>query len=122
MSAERPRDSKVGPVGSAGAAATSAVGAIASTASTAGELPSVCAAMLSNGLGVKLEVMSILKTGNKASAPIGIPKSLDSASEETASKSKTGATRANGWRALLLEAVSDTAGPRGADVSLMHDG
>jgi hypothetical protein len=46
--------------------------------------------MLSNGLGVILEVMSILETEDKASAPIGIPKSLDSASEETASKSKNG--------------------------------
>jgi hypothetical protein len=37
-----------------------------------------------------LEVMSILETGNEASAPIGIPKSLDSASKEAASKSKNG--------------------------------
>jgi hypothetical protein len=50
----------------------------------------IFAARLSNGLAVKLEVMSILETGNKASAPIGIPKSLDSASEETAGKSKNG--------------------------------
>jgi hypothetical protein len=46
--------------------------------------------MLSSGLVVLLEVMSILETGDEASAPIGIPKSSDSASEETASKSKNG--------------------------------
>ena len=63
----------------------------ADAAGVAGESsPRASAAMVSNGLDVLLEVMSILETGNEASAPIGIPKSSDSASEEAASKSKNG--------------------------------
>jgi hypothetical protein len=48
--------------------------------------------MAFNGLlGVLLEVMRILDAqGIKTSAPIGIPKSSDSASKEAASKSKNG--------------------------------
>jgi hypothetical protein len=47
--------------------------------------------MAFNGLEVLLEVMRILGTqGIKTSAPIGIPKSSDSASKKAASKSKNG--------------------------------
>src|ERR1700722_11127225 len=97
ISGDRPSDSKLGPVWTAIAAATGATEEIgAGIAGLAGETdaagaagaasPSASAAMESSGLWVLLEVMSILETGNKALAPIGIPKSSDSASKEAASK------------------------------------
>jgi hypothetical protein len=79
--------------------------------------------MAFNGLlGVLLEVMRILKTqGIKTSAPIGIPKSSDSASKEAASKSKNGGN-SHQWRASFsLEAVSDATRQHWLAASLGHD-
>src|ERR1700722_8425518 len=98
MSADRPSDSKLGPVWTAIAAATGAIdemgagaaGEAEAAGATGVSSPRASAAMESSGLLVLLEVMSFLETGNKALAPIGIPKSSDSASKEAASKSKNG--------------------------------